>query len=217
MSAPVDGYVDRLFWVHMVQHVLILTVAAPLIALGAPWRYAPSRLRSWWNDRSTALGAIVPAAIGAWVAFNVAVLAFHIPVLYDAAIRHLGFHLVEHAVFLGAAVWFWAVVFDARSFRSEPVELWRTGYVLAAAGVGWLLAIVLTFAPEPLYAEYARLGSRPGGISAMADQQLAAGVMLVPGSVTFLLVAGIALVRWLGADGPEPVPQSQDSHEELSA
>ena len=222
VSGPVDDYAGGLFWVHMTQHVMILTVAAPLIALGAPWRFTPRWLsswwlRSWWSGRFEGRGVILPAAVGAWVAFAAALLAFHLPVLYDAAIRHLWVHLVEHAVFLGTAVWFWAAVFDARSFRTGPAELWRAGYVLAAAAVGWLLALVLTFAPEPLYSEYARLGSRPGGISAITDQQLAAGVMLVPGSITFLVVAGLVLVRWLGSEVPEPVAQSPKRHEEMRA
>ena len=77
-------------------------------------------------------------------------------------------------------------------------------YLVVAAAVGWALAIVLTFAPNALYTPYAELGSRPGGISALVDQQLAAGIMLVPGSITFLMVAGVALVRWLTTDEPQP-------------
>lgn len=218
VSDPMDRYSARLFWVHMAQHVVLLTVAAPLIALGAPWRFLPGRVREWWSERfgaGTSGPMIAPAVVAAWLAFNVAFLAFHVPALYDATLTHLWVHLVEHAVFLGTAVWFWAVVFDIAAFRSAQADLWRAGYVLAAAGAGWLLAIVLTFAREPLYAEYARLGSRPGGISAMADQQLAAGVMLVPGSITFLLVAGLALARWLGTEVSDPNPPSTKSLEEL--
>lgn len=214
ISEPIDRLADRLFWVHMSQHVVLLTVAAPLIALGAPWRFLPPRVVSWWGARFGTRSTILPAAIAAWCAFNLVFLAFHVPVLYDAAIRLLWVHLIEHALFLVTAVWFWAVVFDARSFRTEPKELVRVGYVLGAAAVGWLLAIVLTFATEPIYREYARLATRPGGISALADQQLAAGVMLVPGSITFLLVAGLALARWLGTDAAEPPGASSSIHEE---
>jgi len=220
VSGPVDRYADQLFWVHMAQHVVLLTVAAPLIALGTPWRFVPravaTRWSAWIGSSGSATG-IARSAVIAWVVFNLAFLAFHLPVLYDAALEHLVVHLVEHAVFLATAVWFWAVALDARSFRTGPAELWRAGYVLAAAGVGWVLAIILTFAPEPLYREYADLGRRPGGITALADQQLAAGVMLVPGSITFLIVAGIALARWLGNEGPEAAPHPPVSQEEVHA
>lgn len=220
VSGPVDRAADRLFWVHMVQHVVLLTVAAPLIAAGAPWRLLPGWFTSRWATRPGARGSGEPVAqnaVTAWVVFNLTFLAFHLPVLYDAALEQVGVHLIEHALFLATAVWFWAVVFDARSFGTGPAELWRAGYVLSAAVVGWALAIVLTFAPEPLYREYARLSVRPGGISALADQQLAAGVMLVPGSITFLLVAGMAMSRWLATTGTDDGQQSTATHEEISA
>ncbi len=54
--------------------------------------------------------------------------------------------------------------------------------------VSWVLAVVLALAPHPLYSLLRPLASRPGGISAIADQQLAAGIMWVPGSITFLIV-----------------------------
>ncbi len=68
--------------------------------------------------------------------------------------------------------------------------------------VSWALAVVLALAPHPLYIYYAHLTSRPGGISAMADQQLAAGIMWVPGSVTFLIVLFVYVHRWLVPQAP---------------
>ena len=68
--------------------------------------------------------------------------------------------------------------------------------------VSWVLAVVLALAPHPLYDFYAHQASRPGGISAMADQQLAAGIMWVPGSITFVIVIFVYVHRWLTP--PEP-------------
>jgi cytochrome c oxidase assembly factor CtaG len=73
--------------------------------------------------------------------------------------------------------------------------------VVLAMIPGWVLAIVLAFAQAPLYA-YASLGHRPGGISALADQQLAAGVMWVPGSVPYVLAACWFLYAWLTPEQP---------------
>ena len=67
--------------------------------------------------------------------------------------------------------------------------------------VGWVLAIVLAFAPSPLYSAYASLAHRPGGLSALADQQIAAGVMWVPGSLAYTIAFIVFVYRWLG---PEP-------------
>ena len=67
--------------------------------------------------------------------------------------------------------------------------------------VGWVLAIVLAFEPKPLYPAYAVSVDRPGGLSALADQQIAAGVMWVPGSIAFTIAIIVFFYRWLG---PEP-------------
>ena len=73
----------------------------------------------------------------------------------------------------------------------------RVLYAVGAMIVSWLLAVVLALAPHPLYDYYARLAHRPGGISAMADQQLAAGIMWVPGSITLVIVIFIYVNDWL--------------------
>ena len=70
--------------------------------------------------------------------------------------------------------------------------------------VSWILAVVLALAPHPLYAHYAHEASRPGGISALADQQIAAGIMWVPGSITFLIVMFAYVHRWLSPAAPAP-------------
>ena len=68
--------------------------------------------------------------------------------------------------------------------------------------VSWLLAIVLALSTSPLYAPYAAEASRPGGITALADQQLAAGVMWVPGSIPFAIAIMFAVYRWLEPKRP---------------
>jgi len=75
----------------------------------------------------------------------------------------------------------------------------------AAMAVSWALSLWLALSTHPLYASYAQLQARPGGISAMTDQQLAAGVMWVPGSVTFVIVLLVYFVRWL-APSPDRGP-----------
>lgn len=67
--------------------------------------------------------------------------------------------------------------------------------------VGWVLAVVIAMAPSPLYAHYADLARRPLGLSALADQQLAAGIMWVPASVPWIVVALACVYGWLGPEG----------------
>ena len=76
----------------------------------------------------------------------------------------------------------------------------RIAYVVSAMIVGWVLAITLVLVPHPLYPHYAMLAHRPGGISALTDQQLAGGVMWVLGSVSYTIAMMIGVYRWLEPD-----------------
>jgi cytochrome c oxidase assembly factor CtaG len=77
---------------------------------------------------------------------------------------------------------------------SEPG---KAVYLTIALVTSWALAVVIELASSPLYSHYADLASRPGGISALTDQQLAAGVMWVPGSIPLLVAILLVLHRWL--------------------
>jgi len=89
----------------------------------------------------------------------------------------------------------------------DPARLaawWRIAYLTTGMLVGWLIALVLAFATSPLYSVYAALPHRPDGLSAIADQQIAAGVMWVPGSITFVIVIFVYVHRWLAPAPPLP-------------
>jgi len=204
IDSPVDTYADRLFWVHMVQHVLLTMVAPPLLLLGRPWpRVARPLPRAARRALARGLHAcrIVAAPLVAFVLFNGVLLAWHVPVLYDATLRSQAVHDVEHFLFVATALLFWAQVIASKPLHARLDELGRAVYATGALLVGWVLAIVLAFAPSPLYDAYASLPSRPGGLSALGDQQLAAGIMWVPGSIAFTIAIILSLYRWL-----EPAP-----------
>jgi cytochrome c oxidase assembly factor CtaG len=80
----------------------------------------------------------------------------------------------------------------------------RVAYVVGGMVVGWILAITLVLVPHPLYGHYAALAQRPGGISALTDQQVAGGVMWVLGSVSYTIAMLIGFYRWLEPDTPQP-------------
>ncbi|MGH2877170.1 MAG: cytochrome c oxidase assembly protein, partial [Solirubrobacteraceae bacterium] len=119
------------------------------------------------------------------------------PYLYDLTLRNQDVHDLEHLSFLVFGVLFWAQVVDSPPLRCRLAHLQRAAFVLSAMVVGWLLAIVLAFAGAPLYAPYAALATRPGGLSALGDQQLGAGVMWGPGTVPFAIALFALLYRWL--------------------
>jgi len=214
LDSPLDSLSDRLFAAHMTQHVLLLSVAPPLIVLSAPWsrlwqplplgfRRAAARAvvldPSWAWVRAT--GRALGRPLVAWLLFNGCLLLWHIPALYDATLRSTAVHDLEHALFFFTGLLFWTRIVDSAPFRGGLGWFERAVYVTGAIVVGWVLAIVLALASSPFYPAYASLAHRPGGLSALGDQQIAAGVMWVPGSIAFTIAFIVFLYRWLD---PEP-------------
>jgi putative membrane protein len=213
LEGPIDTYAAKLFWVHMIQHILLLTVAAPLIVLGAPWNstwrplplgfrrsVAGTVAKASWTAPLRAVGRALGSPTGAFLAFSADLLVWHIPAAYDLTLAHLWVHALEHTTFLLVGILLWSQVLDSPPLHRRLQAAHRVYYMVGASAVGWLLSLVLAFAPSPLYPAYAHMASRPGGISALTDQQLAAGMMLGPGSVPMMLFVFIGLYRWLGAE-----------------
>ena len=210
LASPIERLSADLFWVHMIQHVLLIVVAAPLFVLASPWirlwRCLPLDARRWLagglshGERTAPLRAVSRALgrpVASFVVFSVVLLGWHVPAMFDATLESSTLHAFEHTLFFFTAVLFWKQVIASPPLRARLVASQRVLYAVGGMIVSWVLAVVLALAPHPLYSYYADLGSRPGGISAMADQQLAAGIMWVPGSVTFLIVLFVYVHRWL--------------------
>lgn len=216
LDSPLDDLADELFWAHMVQHVLLIGVAAPLLALARPWsRIWRGVPLSWRRPASRAamgpafsparrLLAVLGGALASWLLFNVSFVAWHLPVLYDAALHFELVHALEHAIFFFTALLFWTRVVPAAPWRSPLSEAGKLVYLGGTLVVGWVLAIVLALAGSPLYSAYADIASRPGGISALNDQQFAAGVMWVPGGLPYLIAIAVIAYRLL--EPPEARP-----------
>jgi putative membrane protein len=209
-SGPMDGLSDTLFSMHMVQHVLLLEVAAPLIALSRPWSrlWRPLPLstrravaggvaRGRWAAPLRWTGSRLAAAVVAFVLMNAALVLWHLPALYDAALSHPAVHALEHATFFLTALLFWSHLLGSGPFRSPLTLPSRAAYAVGTMLVGWVLAVAIATAPAPLYAHYGDLGTSRWGLSALADQQLAAGVMWVPGSIPWTVVAIVCAYGWL--------------------
>jgi putative membrane protein len=212
LASPLDTLSQQLFWAHMTQHVLLLVVAPPLIVLARPWirlwrglGLAPRRALArglalsdrtrWLRAASRALGT--PAV--SFIAFSVVLVVWHVPALFDATLRSEPLHILEHTLFFTTAVMFWKQVIDSPPLHARLGAVQRVAYLVGAMIVSWVLAIAIALAPHPLYEFYAHEATRPGGISALTDQQIAAGIMWVPGSITFVIVIFVYVHRWLAA------------------
>jgi cytochrome c oxidase assembly factor CtaG len=224
LASPLDAYSERLFWAHMIQHVLLLVVAAPLIVLARPWvrmwRVLPLPARQWLGRSLTRgrlsglrrLGGFLGTPLPTFVLFCGVMLVWHVPALFDATLRSESLHALEHTLFFATALMFWKQAIDSPPLRAPMSDVWRMAYLVGAMIAMWLLAIVLALAPHPLYSAYAQEASRPGGISALTDQQLAAGVMWVPGSITLVLALFFYVHRWLSPAQAKPLPRLAIDH-----
>ena len=217
LSSPFDDAADQLLWAHMAQHVLLVAVAPPLLVLGAPWMplwlglplrvrrpLARALVRSRPARPLRSAISVVATPLGAFLAFNIDLLVWHLPALYDLTLRNQAVHDGEHALFLTTGILFWAQLLPSWPLRRRLGFAGRLACLLATSLAGWLLAVVLAFAPTPLYSAYAALPDRPGGISALGDQHLAAGVMWVPGSIPFALAILFDVYRLLARSGAAP-------------
>jgi cytochrome c oxidase assembly factor CtaG len=218
LASPIEPFADLLLSVHMVQHLLLMMVAPPLLWLGAPLfpllRGLPRPVRvSWLAPLLSApplrrlLGRLTHP-LTALALFVAATWVWHAPPVYELALRSGAWHYLEHACFLGAALVFWYPV--VRPYPSRP--RWSPWlllpYLLLADLSNTALCAVLTFSDRVLYPYYAEV-PRLGGLSALEDQSAAGTLMWVPGSLAFLLpLAGIG-VRLLS--GSPPVLSTQYS------
>lgn len=227
LEPPFDGWADSSFALHMTQHVVLLTVTPPLVVLGRPWprmwlsfpagarRSAMQSLaRGTWSAPLRLAGRVLTRPPVAVAALAVTLAVWHIPSLYGAAVDSEGIHFLEHACFLAVSLMLWAPLLDAPPVRSRIDNLRRAGWFVAASVPGWILAIVLAYASEPLYPVYSDLPHRAFGLSAGGDQALAAGIMWVPGSLAYLVAFIVFIYRWLEPEATSPRNGSRP--EELS-
>lgn len=204
LLSPLDGLSGVLASGHMVQHLLLTLVAAPLLALSAPagplLRGAPAVVRHAvaGSRRRLSLGVRAAHALRnpalVWLLHVATLWAWHSAVLYDAALADPLVHALEHTTFLLTGVLLWRVVLGARAVRVSPGlgVLLVFGMTLQSA----LLALLLTFARTPWYVGYTTT-TRPWGLEQLADQHLAGAIMWVPAGFVHLGIALALLLGWV--------------------
>lgn len=215
LERPFDDWADKWLSVHMAQHIVLMTVVPPLVVLGRPWprMWLPFPLRTrravgGTLSRSSSFRRSAGFLKRPWVALSVQyvmVALWHVPQLYDAAARNEWIHVLEHVCFVVPALVFWGALLGAAPVRARIDDLHRSLWFVAAMIPSWILAIVLAYATKPIYAAYPSL----------TDQGLAAGVMWVPGSLTYFIAAFYFFYRWLDP-GVSEAPGSEPQPEELS-
>jgi putative membrane protein len=192
--SPVDYWADDYFFVHMIQHLLLMFAAPTLIVASAPWSplldalpgglgRAATRevLRgAWWRP----VRAVAGAALRPWAAvviFNVVMVAWHVPVLFDLAARNGAVHVwLMHGSFFVAGILFWLQFIGSPPFRIRMPAASQATALLGTNVVMWVLAMSMgILSSRPWYAVYAHV---PGvTLPPFADQQIGAGILWVCG------------------------------------
>ncbi len=221
LFSPLASLSDALFSAHMVQHMLLTFVAAPLLVAsnlplvalwGLPGR-ARRGLARWWVGHGAlrmAWHTLSRPAV-TWVLFAAMLWLWHLPRFYEAALRSELLHGVEHLLFLGTALLFWWAFARLTEGRSDRMLLGVAYAFIALLQMGALGAL-LTFASHPLYAAYAN-STRAWGLSPLEDQQLGGVIMWVPGHLVFMSIMIFAFYRGLAQESDPAPAQSLSSNE----
>ena len=216
--SPLHEGGERSFTLHMIEHELIMLVAAPLMALSRPlgvmiWSLPASEriaLSGWARRGATyAVWRHATAPLTATLVQIAVIWLWHVPGPFELALRHEGWHVAQHLCFLISALLFWwAMAFGrngAHGYGLSSLCLFITS--LAEGGLGALM----TFSMSPWYADYAAMRLQPMGLSPEQDQQLAGLIMWIPGGMLHAVVAVFMMLRWIGSGTPSAAiaPHSQ--------
>lgn len=216
ISSPLAAFDDLLLQVHMVQHMLLMFVAPPLLLLGAPTipllrGLPPSLAKRVLGPllKSRMLGKLADFLgnpVVCWLALVIATWAWHAPGPYQLALRSEGWHQIEHGCFIGAAMLFWWPVVQPWPSRMRWPRWTMIPYLLFADGQNTVLSALLTFSDRVIYPYYKTV-PRVAGITPLSDQITAGVIMWVPGSLFFLVPAVMIMFTLLSARGAVAAPR----------
>jgi cytochrome c oxidase assembly factor CtaG/ferredoxin len=206
VASPLDTLDGLLLVAHMTQHLILMSVAPPLLLLGAPMvpllRSLPrSALRDglgpfFRSPQLHRLFRLLTHPVFGWLAMNLAYVGWHLPLAYDFALRSPGWHAVEHFCFLGASLLFWFPVIQPWPSAGRGSRWALLPYLVGADLVNTALAAILTFSDRVIYPSYAA-GPRVFGLSALSDQAAAGALMWVIGSIFYLVPLAAIATRLL--------------------
>jgi cytochrome c oxidase assembly factor CtaG len=194
LVSPLDWYGEnRLLWSHMIQHLLLGDIAPLLVVLGL----TGSVLRPVLAIRALRRLRWLSHPLVALPLWTIDLYGWHVPALYQAALRHEGIHALEHFCFFFFGAVMWAAVVEPL-----PGPAWfgnggKAIYTLAVRAAGTVLAFVLIWVNHPLYSYYVAL-QRGTGISTISDQRTAGAIMFIEGSVVTMLAFAWLFIRWIG-------------------
>jgi putative membrane protein len=197
LLSPIARLSEALLGVHMIQHLLLMLVAAPLLVAASPalvcawalpgaWRGALARVWAALRRRSPAR-RLAWHPLVAWLSFALVLWIWHLPRLYQAALQQPRIHDLQHLGFFAGACLYWRVMFDPLGrTRLGPVAV--VVYVFTTSLHGMLLGVLLALSPRLWYPFYAGT-TQAWGLSAIEDQQIAGFIMWMPACALYAAIA----------------------------
>jgi putative membrane protein len=210
IGSPLSAFDDVSLSAHMMQHLLLMAVAPPLLLLGAPSIPFLRGLPQWIVTGAVGpflrsqpvkwLGRFLTHPATCWLAATVALIGWHVPAAFELALRSEAWHDVEHICFLLTSILFWwPAVLPFPSDATWP--RWSIPvYLFLATLPGGALGAFLTFCDRVLYPSYAT-APRLFGISPLEDQVIAGALMWVFGTFVYTIPAVVITVRLLSPQG----------------
>lgn len=206
LTSPIHDLGEHyLFSAHMLQHLLLLLVAAPLLVLGLPVGLMKRALRIGWVAKTE---KVLSQPVFAWLLSISTLWAWHMPALYNAALVNHNLHIVEHLTFLVTAVIFWWTGLNPIA-RLQMNTLPAMLYFFFAALGSSILGLLLAFAPTSMFPTYAnpvdnshllQIFRDTWNLTATGDQQIGGVMMWATGGFGYLAGVVVVMVRWYKRD-----------------
>lgn len=194
-----------LFSTHMVQHLLLTLLVPPLLIAGTPgWMLRPLL-------RHPVAGSITRALTRpkvCFAAFNLVMAAWHLPVLYNLAMARHGIHILQHLMFLAAAVMLWWPILSPLpelprlSYPAQMLYLFLTTIPMS------IVAVFITYSESLLYPAYAS-APRIFGITPLEDQLIGGLIMWIPGGLVIFAVISVIFFRWQARGAEDSAASAQ--------
>jgi putative membrane protein len=229
LLSPIDVLSGQLFFMHMIQHLLLIMIAPPLLLIANPmpfilWGLPASGRRRVGGVMSDLLhresafrrglrAATAPTVL--WMVMVVSIIGWHDQTAYNATLENDFIHDLEHLnFFLAGMLFWWRITGAGPRVHRRGSHIGRIALVVAAIPPNMLTGVVLAFARAPFYSYYTQI-PRLWGIDALTDQQIGGIIMWVPGSMMYIIAALILAAQLLKGESVKPsLPEATWATEE---
>jgi putative membrane protein len=221
IAGPFDAFAAEAFWLHMLQHIIISMIGAPLILLSSPM---PAYL--WAMPETMRLGAGellrskgVPVRLLRWLIdpritvplFMGTLYAWHAPVLFSAALENNAVHHLQHFTFFASAALFWWPIIGPAPVRSKLSYPQRLLYLLSVVTPTAVLASIITMSRGIIYDDYLN-GPMHFGMTTLEDQTMAGLILWLPGNALYLSALTAIFFTWASKESKQAITLQSGAH-----